>query len=51
MKLDRLNYEQLVQHYKQELLADDKEMEQLEARLEKRLASSIHDEEMKSVRS
>ncbi len=50
MNLDRLNYEQLVQHYKRELLADDKKMEQIEDRLEKRLINSNR-EANESVRS
>ncbi|TXL67532.1 FbpB family small basic protein [Cerasibacillus terrae] len=41
MRTNKLTYEQLVEQFKQELMADEEQVAQIELRMEERLASHL----------
>ena len=45
MRNNKLSYEELVEKYKQELMADAEKIEQIERRMEERLASKLEQHE------
>ena len=45
MRNNKLSYEELVEKYKQELMADAEKIEQIERRMEERLASKLDQNE------
>ncbi|GGK07950.1 hypothetical protein GCM10007063_33080 [Lentibacillus kapialis] len=45
MRTKRLKFEQLVQENKQELMSDEKQISQIELRLEKKQAAAVNDKQ------